>query len=358
MNKTLSLTLRRVVLFIFCSLAAASVYAAKSIEVAGTLVPAGTKKDITINIAASDNDPATFIPVTVINGKHDGLTLATVAGVHGYEYISIAATEKWAASLSPDTLSGALIIVRLAHIPAFEERSVYVNPYDRKNLNRSFPGSNNGTQTERIAHAISTQVVANADFLIDLHSGDGAEWLAPFVGVYGGPLATDYEKAMDVARHFGFPNIVTYQMKTQKQVDTRRSLNRQGVAQGIPTLLVEIGENGSTDSTYVDALISGLDNTLVKLGISANATVSNASPNAINMFVGTTSVPVTASGIWYPRQSMGRNITKGEILGEIKDYFGNLVQEVKAPVSGYALYGLAGLPVKKGESVMTIAIEQ
>lgn len=37
-----------------------------------------------------------------------------------------------------------------------------------------------------------------ADFVIDVHSGDGAEWLAPFVGVYGGPLASEYELALNV----------------------------------------------------------------------------------------------------------------------------------------------------------------
>lgn len=354
-NKVLSCASYRSVILLFCALVSVTLKAAEPIEIAGTLVPAGTKKDVIINVAHSEQDPATFIPVTVINGKNDGTVLATVAGVHGYEYISIAATEKWVASLSPESLSGALIVVRLAHIPAFEERSVYVNPYDRKNLNRSFPGSASGTQTERIAHAISTHIVAKADFLIDLHSGDGAEWLAPFVGVYGGPLATDYDKAMNVANHFDFPNIVTYQMKTKEQVDTRRSLNRQGVAAGIPTILVEIGENGSTDDAYVDALINGLNNTLGILEINDAAPTKNTE-TAMNTFSSTASVPVNVSGIWYPRQSVGRDITKGEILGEVKDYFGNVVATVKAPVAGYALYGLAGLPVKKGESVMTIAI--
>ncbi|MBU3021650.1 succinylglutamate desuccinylase/aspartoacylase family protein [Aestuariibacter sp. A3R04] len=55
----------------------------------------------------------------------------TAAGVHGYEYISVLTAEKWVKSLSPDTISDVLVIVRLAHIPAFEERSIYVNSYAR-----------------------------------------------------------------------------------------------------------------------------------------------------------------------------------------------------------------------------------
>lgn len=350
--------IKRMAITLILGMFTARTFAAQPLDIAGTIVPPGTIKNVTLEVAAGENDPATFIPVTVINGKNDGPVLATVAGVHGYEYISILATEKWAETLSPESISGALIIVRLAHIPAFEERSIYVNPFDRKNLNRSFPGSISGTQTERIAHAISTHIVANADFLIDLHSGDGAEWLAPFVGVYGGPLATNYKQAMDVATHFGFPNIVTYEMNTQQQIDTGRSLNRQGVAAGIPTILVEIGENASKDEALVNRLVTGLNNTLVRLSMLPKETSPQSRERQLNHFVGTTSVPVDVSGIWYPRHTVGREIVEGEILGEIKDYFGNVVRTVRAPASGYAIYGLAGLPVKQGESIMTIALRE
>jgi predicted deacylase len=356
-TKMLAVIKNSLAILVVCSFTSLQLQAAQTLEVAGTSISAGSRENIMLNVAAGTNSPATFIPVTVINGAKDGPILATVAGVHGYEYISILATEKWAESLSPQDISGALIIVRLAHVPAFEERAIYVNPYDRKNLNRSFPGSNNGTQTERIAHAISTHVVSNADFLIDLHSGDGAEWLAPFVGVYGGPLASKFEQAMDVATHFGFPNIVTYKMKTQQQVDSKRSLNRQGVAANIPTILVEIGENGSRSTAHAETVVAGLNSALVQLGMLPKKISQVTPPVQPNYFTGTTSVPVDVSGIWFPRYSMGRNVEKNEVLGEVKDYFGQVIATVRSPATGYALYGLAGLPVKQGESVMTIALK-
>lgn len=357
LSKTLALIAKSLAIIVVYTITSLEIQAAHAIEIAGTVIPKGSRKDLTLTIDAGKSSPATIIPVTVINGENDGPVLATVAGVHGYEYISILATENWVKSLTPQSISGTLIIVRLAHVPAFEERAIYVNPYDRKNLNRSFPGDVQGSQTERIAHAISTHIVANADFLIDLHSGDGAEWLAPFVGVYGGPLASNYELALDVAKYFEFPNIITYEMKTQQQVDTKRSLNRQGVAANIPTILVEIGENGSKDAAHVTAVVAGLNNTLSRLGMrpkKAPAPTLTAEPN---YFIGTTSVPVNVTGIWYPRHSVGRNVEKNEVIGVVKDYFGKVIATVRSPVSGYALYGLAGLPVKQGESVMTIALK-
>lgn len=328
--------------------------AANTLIVSGNAVPPNSRQNINISVEGSETSPETHVPVTVINGAKPGPVLAAVAGVHGYEYNSILALEQWLRTIDPSELSGAIIAVRVAHVPSFEARSVYVNPYDRKNLNRSFPGSPTGTQTERIAWAISRDVVANADFLIDLHSGDGAEWLAPFVGVYGGPLSTDYPLAMQVAKHFGFPNIVTYDMLTQKQVDTRRSLNRQGVAQKIPTVLVEIGQNGSKTTSDISAMISGLNRALYVIGLTKHSTLETNSTTP-HFFKGTQSVPVNHTGLWFPSQETGRFVSKGEVLGIVKDYFGNVVEEVRAPIDGYALYGLMGPSVRNGESVMTIA---
>ncbi|WP_218396846.1 M14 family metallopeptidase [Alteromonas lipotrueae] len=338
---------------------------AKDIEVAGTLVAEGSRENISIPVGTgggNSTEPETFIPVTVINGGKSGPVLATIAGVHGYEYNSILATEKWLANIDPSTIAGTIIAVRVAHIPAFEEKSIYVNPYDRKNLNRSFPGKVEGTQTEQIAWNLSNHVIAKADFVIDLHSGDGAEWLAGFVGVYGGPLSSNYAQAMLVAEGFQFPNIVTYKMKTQKQVDTRRSLNRQAVAHGAPTILVEIGENGSKKEEHINAMVTGLEEATRILGITSPSSINTSKADLASQgapdrryFEGTFSVPVNFSGLWFPEITTGQFLKKGDMLGVVKDYFGNTVETVIAPESGFALYGLSGPSVKQGQSIMTIA---
>lgn len=325
-----------------------------NLTIAGVSIPPSARTDLRVPVAASATDPATEIPVTVFRGARPGPTLLAVAGVHGYEFASILAVEQLADRFDPAHLSGTLILVRVAHVPAFETRSVYVNPYDRKNLNRAFPGSPDGTQTERIAWALSTELIANADFVIDLHSGDGAEWLTPFVGVYGGPKASNYPQALAVAKAFRFPNLVRYQMHTQEQIDRGRSLNRQAVAAGKPTILVEIGENGERYPAAVAAMVDGLYGALVVLYmIPAPAAVYEESPR---LFDGTTSVPVQHSGLWHPKAAQGRAILKGEFLGSVRGYDGTLLETVYAPVAGYAIYGLAGPPIRAGESVMSIAL--
>ncbi|MEO9470315.1 succinylglutamate desuccinylase/aspartoacylase family protein [Parasphingorhabdus sp.] len=253
-----------------------------------------------------------------------------------------------------DALSGTLIIVRIANIPAFEARSPFVNPVDDKNLNRSFPGSAKGTQTERIANMLSHKIIARADFLMDIHSGDGAEFLEAFVGVYGGPLSTDFDLALKVAKGFGFPNLVRYSMNTQEQVDRRRSLNRQGVAAGVPTILVEIGQNGSREEEHVDAIVKGVENALGILKMSTKP--PHKTPPALRLFEGSKGVTASHSGLFFPAKTGGRYLSKGELIGTIRDYAGNEVEQLYSPIDGYALYGIQGPPVRAGDGVITIGV--
>ena len=100
----------------------------------------------------------------------------------------------------------------------------YVNPFDRQNLNRVFPGKADGTQSERIAWALTTEVIRRSDLHVELHSGDGAEWLEAFAGIYGGPLAAaQYEVSRQMGLAFGFRNVIKSAMETQAQVDSARS---------------------------------------------------------------------------------------------------------------------------------------
>ncbi len=323
-------------------------------EIGGQSVEPGTRSDFRITVPARGDEPESFIPVTVLHGDEEGPVLAAVAGVHGFEFSSILAVDRLPDRIDPADLSGTIIFVRIANIPSFEYRTPHFNPVDRKNLNRSFPGSSDGTSTERIADLISREVVARADFLMDLHSGDAGEFLEPFVGVYGGPLATDFALALEVARGFGFPNLVRYKMNTQEQVDTRRSLNRQGVAAGIPTILVELGENGSRSEEHAERVAAGVQNALSILGI-WDRPLTN-SPDALRYFESSTAVRAEHSGIYYPADLERRYVFEGDLIGIIRDYAGQEVQRLYSPIDGYALYGKRGPSMREGDPVMTIGI--
>lgn len=351
-----SLCLSFVALAVAASLLPApSVYAAPRdpFVIAGQSVAAGQRVDLDIQVPAGATDPATYIPVTVIHGTEAGEVLAITAGVHGYEFTPILAVQALLARLDPSSVRGTLVIVRLAHVEAFEHRVPRVNPYDRKNLNRVFPGRADGTQAERIAWTLSTEVIARCDVHVELHSGDGAEWLEAFAGVYTGPLSSRSDVSEAVGLAFAMPNVVRYAMETQAQVDTGRSLNRQAVAAGKPTVLIELGENGRRERLWVETMVRGLEEAMRTLGMLPGAP---APPRAdTRWFNGTTSVDASRSGILAPITTTGRAVRRGDPIAVIHDYTGTVVEQLVSPVDGYLLYGLAGPPVRAGESVVTIA---
>ena len=321
--------------------------------IGGVSVPVGQRVDVDLLIPAGASDPATAVLVTVVHGARPGPVLALTAGVHGFEYAPILAAQRLRERLQPEAVSGTVILVRLAHVAAFEQRVPFVNPFDRKNLNRMFPGRADGTQAERIAWTLTTEVIRRSDLHVELHGGDGAEWLEAFAGAYGGALAaTQYADARRMALAFGLPNFVKYSMNTQAQVDSGRSLNRQAVADGKPTVLVEIGENGRTDEAFVTPIVSGVENLLREFGMSPGAATP---PRAdTRWFDDTTGVSAKTTGIFTPTATTGRAVAAGATLGTIRDYRGTLVETVLSPIDGYALYGLAGPPVVAGDSVLTI----
>lgn len=132
-------------------------------------------------------DTASHIPVTIINGQGDGPTLLITAGIHGGEYPGIAAAIELARDLEPQNISGSLIIIHPVNTPSFWARSAFIVPEDGKNLNREFPGDAGGTLSQKIAHILSQKFFPQADFYIDLHSGDIHEELYPYVYYPGLP---------------------------------------------------------------------------------------------------------------------------------------------------------------------------
>src|ERR1035437_10155183 len=128
-----------------------------------------------IEVPAS-SDAGTQIPLTTISGARPGPVLALVAGNHGYEYPPILALQQLRSRIDAAQLSGTVVMVHVANMPSFLGRTVYFSPVDGKNLNRVYPGRPDGTVSERIAFAITTEVIEKADYVLDLHCGDGNEF--------------------------------------------------------------------------------------------------------------------------------------------------------------------------------------
>lgn len=299
-------------------------------------------------------DPGTTIPITVVHGASPGPVLVLVAGVHGAETTPILALQAWQPALRPAALRGTVAMVMVANVQSFLARSVHVNPVDRKNLNRAFPGRADGTLTDRIAHVLSTEVIARADALVDIHSGDAHEDLRPWTGYYarlGAPDVIERSRAMAVA--FGVPYVVQFPF-SPAPAEPARYTGVVAVRRGVPAFDVEVGRLGNVEPDLIAQVTSGLDRLLVHLGM-RDGTVSPAGP--LHMVRARATVTSHATGIFHPAVRAGEDVVAGASIGYITDFHGRRLENLRAPAAGHVLHVLATPAVSKDEAVATLATD-
>lgn len=325
-----------------------------SFELADLLVAPGEMVQGEITIDPIDGDGGTFIPVTVLHGSQEGPVLSLIAGIHGSEYSPILAMQQLPALLDPTQMSGTLVVVHIANMPAFTGRTVYFGPTDLKNLNRSFPGDSSGTITQRIAYALTNHVIKPADYLIDIHSGDANESLRPSYSAYyaeaGGDDVVQQSKRIAVA--FGLETVVQF-AGSYDSVDDAIYTSAQAVTLGIPSMDVESGELGNIDNVYIDPITDGAMNVMRELGMIAGEIEPLENP----LFIAERArIYSEHEGIWYadPLVRTGDYVSQGTRLGVITDYFGNELETVTAPASGVLLILLGTPPVNTGDPIVVI----
>jgi predicted deacylase len=316
-----------------------SVTAAPGEKAAGFLdIPAGV-------------DSATRVPVSVIRGRLPGPTLALVAGTHGSEVAPIIALQRVRAEVNPAELRGTLVLVHVANMPSFVHRTIYRNPWDQKNLNRVYPGKPNGTVTERIAYAITTQVIDKADYLVDMHAGDGNESLRPYT--YWNRLGVDPRVdslARLMALAWGSDHIV---IDTERPRDPAASVYTQNTAhlRGKPAITTEVGYLGEPNEEMIRRNVTSVWRLMRHLDMLPGAKEYVEHPL---WFDRAAVLASPESGTWHALVQRGEAVQRGTPIGRVTDYFGNELALVRSPMTGVILYVVATPAMTKGEPVAMV----
>ena len=303
-----------------------------------------------LEVAAAD-DEGTRIPVSVIHGSGDGPVLALIAGTHGYEYPGITALQRLRQQLDPESLSGTLLLVHIANPPSFYGRTVYVSPVDGKNLNRVYPGDAQGSLSERIARLITTQVIERADYLVDLHAGDGNEALRPYIymPVTGKPELDAAARGMAIA--FGLDHIVIDEGRVQPP-DSSVYTDQTALSRGIPAITTETGQLGSNDDHWVGLAVNGLHNLMRHLQMLAGEPRPNPGVVWLSDYQ---VVRSPARGLFTAAVRDGYAVAENGLLGRLLDPFGEPLAEIRAPFAGIVNYVLGTPPVSEGEPVAMVS---
>ncbi len=255
------------------------------------------------------------------------------------------------ASLDPKTLTGTLILVHVANMPSYLGRTVYYSPADDKNLNRVFPGKPDGTLSERIAHAITREIIERATHVVDLHCGDGNESLRPYSYWITTGSAEVAAAGREMALAFGLDHIV---VDRERPSDPNASLylSNTAVTRGKPALTIESGGMGEIDTDSIVRIERGI------AGLLKHLKMHDSGPDPVSRPVMLERSEVLRSGftgIFYPLVEKGQTVAEGAVIGRVTDFHGKVLEEVKAPFTGEILYIVGTPAMNKGEPVGFIA---
>jgi len=312
----------------------------KPIEIGGVQVPPGNRRTVDLPVAQLYTRAPLTMPVHVVNGHRAGPTLFVCAAVHGDELNGVEIIRRLLRLKGLDSLRGTLLAVPIVNVHGFLDLSRYLP--DRRDLNRSFPGSGKGSIAARLANLFGTEIVRRADCGIDIHTGAIHRRNLPQIRAN-----LDDERTMTLARAFEVPVLINANVRDG-------SLREYAAEHGIPMLLYEAGEALRFDETAIRGGLKGVVNVMRELGMlrAARRKQSRLEPVVAS---GTSWVRAPGSGILRAHVNPGERVREGQALGLIGDAFGETEFEVAAPFGGLVI-GRSQLPlVHEGDALFNIA---
>ncbi|WP_226779108.1 succinylglutamate desuccinylase/aspartoacylase family protein [Oceaniglobus trochenteri] len=309
-------------------------------EIGGTVVAAGERRTVELPVSVlSDHTPVTM-SVQVIHGKRPGPVLFVSAAVHGDEVIGVEIARRLLRAPQLDRMAGTLLVVPIVNTFGFLNNSRYMP--DRRDLNRVFPGSPTGSLAGRLAHLFMTEIVARADFGIDLHSAAIHRTNMPQIRV-----SASNDETLERAEAFGAPVIVRAKLR-------EGSLRAAARAHGCDILLYEAGEALRFDEMSARVGSSGILRVMHHMGmIGAKGLPKRRAAPIQAASSSWTRAP--AGGLLRCFKEVGEGVDPGTLLAIVSDPFGETEHEIAATASGIIL-GRAMMPViNEGDACYHIA---
>ncbi|WP_170365696.1 succinylglutamate desuccinylase/aspartoacylase family protein [Ruegeria arenilitoris] len=306
------------------------------ITIGHATVAPGSRLTVDLPVSVlSDHTPVTM-SAHVVHGRQDGPTVFVSGGVHGDEVIGVEIIRRLLRAPNLATLKGTLIAVPIVNAFGFINHSRYLP--DRRDLNRVFPGSENGSLASRLAHLFMTEIVARSDLGIDLHSAAIHRTNYPQIRI-----SPDNPRTKELASVFGAPIVIQSPLRDG-------SLRGAAKAQGKDILLYEAGEGLRLDELSIRAGLAGILRVLRHMGMVPAKRISK--PKAAPQFCSSSKwLRAPMGGILRIYKADGELVRKDDLLGAVSDPFGEASEDIIAPFDGL-IVGRAVMPVvNEGDAV-------
>jgi predicted deacylase len=309
------------------------------ITIAGVTVPPGTRRHIELPVARLPTDTSLSMPVAVVNGLRPGPKVWLNAVIHGDELNGVEIIRQVLQLLKPRELSGTVLAVPVVNVFGFVTANRYLP--DRRDLNRSFPGTKTGSLTAQLANLFMTEIVDRCDYGLDFHTGSDHRTNLAQLRV---DLSNPEVERLAIA--FGAPATVDAAYRD----GSLRWACRQ---RGIPLLVFEGGEAHRFNETAVRAGVEGTLRVLAELGMRSAAVPAASAPTTIVR--NSRWERARRSGIVRIDVFPGQEVKRGDVLGVMADALGERMSVVRATRTGIVLGYTRNPLASQGDALVHIA---
>ena len=311
----------------------------ESLTVAGAYIPPGERRDLAPLVSESYTGDRTTLPMAVVNGVGDGPTVFVTAAIHGDELNGIAICQQLLAWLDPETLRGAVIVVPIVNVLGAQIRSRYLP--DRRDLNRSFPGTTRGSMASRIARILHEEVVVGAAAGIDLHTAANRRANVPQIRI-----DTSDEHALGLAGVFGAPYVLDASLRPG-------SLRESARQRGVPVLTYEAGEPLRFDDEAIQIGLDGIRRVLRELEMVDDAPDDAEPPLVMHE---STWLRADRGGILELHVGWGERVVEGQPVWTTTSPLGAERATMESPVDGVVIGGTTIPLVAPGDAVLHVGV--
>lgn len=298
------------------------------LTIGDTKIRPGERVNVDLPVADLYTSTSLNMPVKVIRGRQPGPVLFVSAAIHGDELNGVEIIRRLLKRKILRSIRGTLIAIPVVNVHGFLDQSRYLP--DRRDLNRSFPGSSKGSIAARLANLFLREIVAKANVGVDLHTGAIHRSNLPQIRAN-----LDDPETLDIARAFGAPVIINSNTRDG-------SLRACAAKRGMPMLIYEAGEALRFDETCIRTGLRGILNVMRSIHMLSPSKA--AQPVDPVLAQKTRWIRAKASGIVSGKARLGSTISKGQVLATISDPLGDEETRVIAPSDGIVI-GRSNLPL-------------
>lgn len=305
------------------------------VVIGGELIRAGENHHIELDVAELPSGTRIDINVHIFRAKKPGPSVLLLGGLHGDEINGVEIVRRSVAHPSIKRLQcGQIIAIPLLNVFGFINFSRSVR--DGKDVNRSFPGSKNGSLAGRVAYLMTNDILPHIDFGVDFHTGGSSIFNYPHLRVTHGD-----EEALKLAKIFAPPIIL-------RNKAIAKSHRREAQKMGKSVLVFEGGESLRLDENSIREGISGI----LRLLAAHEMVKDNEEPNLARIFDESKWVRASKGGIVNLLVHAGDRVDKGQALAEIHNLDRMKKSMVKSPLNGYVLSNNNNPVVSRGDALI------